>query len=433
MVRRLPMWLRFVVFLVLAASAVGGGMILTHSPSEALHLAAVPGFVAYVLLFRPDIPGKIRLRHVLYFLVLTGLVAAYLYAFARVGDEMAVRWSELPLAVYFLAALHIVVWLIDRLLNMTLCAVFHLGRTATLPRWRYIPKTVLRVALVIAIAGPYLMATFLTHWVKFADNTDPARQLGAKFEPVTFDALDGPRVAGWLIPTVGGWSESTVIIAPGRGLTKACYLEYARALRDNDYNVLLIDLRGEGASEGHTRSFGAAEANDVLGAVRFLKQVHPRASRHVLGLGISSGAAAMLSAAGADDRIEGVVVDSAFARVGTSLAKIVAPLPAPLARYVTFATVLVASAELGTDLFEDRPLVEVGRIARRPLLIIHGLADEVSPASEADALYDHANAPALRLKLKNVGHCQGLLMARDEYLSNVLAVYKSARTGQPLN
>jgi len=417
--------------LMVTAAALGAGLHWCDSPSEVVHVAVVPIFAAYMLIFRPGVLRRVRRYHVVYFAALTVLVAAYLAGLSRVSPEVRVRWTELPLAVYFLASLHVVVWLIDRLVDTSLSAVVGLRSDARSPRRLYVPKTVLRVLMVAALACPYLLATFSIHWVKFADDTDPLRRLGMEFQQVGFDATDGARLDGWFIPAREA-SDAAVIIAPGRELTKACFLSYAMAFRDNGYNVLLMDLRGAGGSDGHTYSFGIREANDVLGALSYLKESHPRASRHVFGFGISHGAAAVISAARADDRIEAVVVaDSTFAGPGLPMKKLSALAPGPVGRYLHRATLLVASAELGCDVPAAGAARDIGRLSPRPVLIVHEQAEDASYNDRAEGLYQAAREPKKICRIARSGAGQSALAAWETSLVQALRMFNSVRDNRP--
>ena len=427
---RLSMRLRAAMFVMCAAAALAAGAVLAASPSEAAHLAAVPIFAAYALLFRRDILRAIRIRHVLYFVALSVAVAAYMAGLARVSTMVKVRWSELPLAIYFLLAVHVIVWLIDRLINAGLSAAFLLKSGAGQPRGRYLAKSVLRVALFAAVVTPYLSATFMTHWVKFGDGVLPSQYMGATFERVAFDATDGVRVEGWFIPSLDGITDATVVLVGGRGLSKSCFLAYAQMLRNNDLNVLLLDLRGEGGSEGHTRSFGVKESRDVRGAVRYLKQCKPGASRHVFGFGVASGAVAVLGAAAEEPAIEAVVVDSAFARAESALDGPL-PLPEPLSRVLRQATLAFASAGLGCNLFSAGPVRDIARIGPRPVLLIQGQADTTCPPAAAEELLAAAAGPARLLRVPGAGHGQAMLYGGSEYTAQVLGVFKAVRSGRP--
>ena len=423
--------LRFASLLMVAAAALAAGLCWCDSPSEVTHIAVLPVFAAYVLLFRPGICGRIRTYHVVYFALLTAGVAAYLSGLSSISPDAQVRWTELPLSVYFLCSVHVVVWLVDRLADTALSAVFGLRTEARSPRRLFVPKTVLRVVIVAALACPYLLATFTIHWVKFGDNTDPWRQSGMQFQQVQFDASDGVRLQGWFIPAAEA-SDAAVIVAPGQELTKACFLSYAQAFRDNGYNVLLIDLRGAGGSRGHTNSFGVREARDVLGALHYLKDAHPRASRYVFGFGLSHGATAVISAASMDDRIQAVAVaDSTFAGPGSPAERLTALLPGPVSEYLRRATLLIASAEVGCNLLEGGAARDIAHLSPRPVLIVHKQTGGASPNGRAGDLYRAAREPKGLCSIVGPASGQPDMRTWVTCLVQTLRMFDSVRESRP--
>jgi alpha-beta hydrolase superfamily lysophospholipase len=430
------------------ATLLAGAVLFCGLSLQVVHCVAIPCFVGYVVIFRKDMHSRIRWYHWFYFVLLTVAVAAYLISLARMIPEIRVRWTEFPIAIWFLLTIHIVIWLIDRIVDKTLSALgtvwFLSFRKLTVPFERegqapfdgktsskgaspgsrhrlQFPKNVLRILCVAAIATPYLLAVFMVHWVKFADDTDPRRDLGVNFAPVHFEATDSTRLAGWFIPATRAPSDSTVIIAPGRGTTKACFLPYAMVLASNGYNVLLFDLRGQGASAGHTGSFGLLETNDVLGAVRYLKRAYPQAARRVFGLGISQGAPALIAAAARDERIRGIVLDSAVFRPGSLPDRTLCWLPWPLDKYVGTATQAFASAILGCNLFRQTQVQsDIARIHPRPVLIFHGAADKIADYARARDLYSLAKYPKRLCIIPGAGHEQVLLYTRNNYIGEIM-------------
>ena len=60
---------------------------------------------------------------------------------------------------------------------------------------------------------------------------------------------DGVKLAGWYVPSRNG---AAVIAFPGRSGP----LEHARMLARHGYGVLMLDMRGQGESEGDPNAFG---------------------------------------------------------------------------------------------------------------------------------------------------------------------------------
>jgi len=423
---------RLGVFLVAAAASLAASIILCNTPSEAAHLAVVPGFVIYLLLFRRGAFRKVGVRHVLYLAMLTALAAGYMWSLARLSPGLAVRWRELPVAVYFLVSVHILVWVLFHLVGKVTRAIFFIHGIAPIGHFRRVAAGIAWGVLFLAIVVPYLSATFTIHWVKFADVSDHYLPPGMALQKVTFEATDGVRLGAWFIPRPGHASDTTVILTPPRNLAKVAALPYAQMLTDNGYNVLLVDLRGQGPSEGHTFSFGVFEANDVLGALRYLRLAHPKASRHVFGFGLSQGAGAVIAAAATDDRIKAIVIDSASSLIELPLKRQIRALPSPVGRYLRYAILVAASAQLGCNLFTAEPIRNIGRV-RGPVLIVHGQEDKVVPLNHAQRLFAAASRPAMLWKVPRAAHGETLAHGLADYPAHIQRIFEPIRRGgQPL-
>lgn len=403
---------------------VAGAAFFCGISLRAIHCVVIPCFLGYVVMFRKDMPGRIRWYHLLYFVLFTAAIAAYLVSLDHRIPEIRVRWLELPIAVWFLSSIHIMVWLIDRIVDKILSALFGLRSGIPSRRRLHFPKNVLRILCVTAIAVPYLLAVFMVHWVKFADDTDPRRELGVEFTPVRFETADATQLEGWFIPAAGESSDSTVIITPGWGTTKACFLPYAMVLCSNGCNVLLFDLRGQGASSSHTRGFGLLETHDVLGAVHYLKQAHPQASRNIFGLGISHGAPALIHAAARDERIRAIILDSAILQPGSLPDRTRCWLPRPVDQYIGTATRVFASAILGHNLFRETNVQnDLSQIHPRPVLIFHGSGDNIADYTQAKNLYSMAKHPKKLCIVPGAGHEQVLVYMRNRYIDEIMDAF----------
>jgi pimeloyl-ACP methyl ester carboxylesterase len=262
------------------------------------------------------------------------------------------------------------------------------------------------------------------------------------FETVRVQTADGISLEGWFLPAAAAGSSSpdgamgapipsdtTVIVVPGRGMPKGCSLNYAQMLCLGRCNVLLLDLRGEGGSAGHSRSFGVREARDVLGAVQYLQESRAQASRYIFAFGISQGASAVIRAAAVDERVRAVVVDSTLTIAQDILpARVLLGLPAPLRVYLAGMTRAFASAELGCNLFRQADLAAItAQLSPRPFLVIHGAQDLIADPNEATRLFEAAGQPKCLDMVPDAGHAEALLLEGAPYIIRILQLFDLAR------
>jgi fermentation-respiration switch protein FrsA (DUF1100 family) len=308
-----------------------------------------------------------------------------------------------------------------------------------------------RVALLLGVGLPYVMAAVMTYRPKIVPRDDPRSQLGFGFERVSFKSNDGMRIAGWWIPAIEpapaqgprsrraarpqDFGTKTVIVCHGLAANKSNQLVLARDLVRGGYNVLIFDFRAHGESDGQLTSLGDLERQDVLAAVRWLRANHPAQAQRIFGVGASLGAAALIAAA-ADSSAEGQAIE-AVAVYGTyDDLKLLARDIGHDRFWPPFDFILptlglhIAAAHAGTDLVSFRPAAEVARLWPRPILIIHGQRDTVIPFSRGERLYRAALQPKHNYWLPQGDHNR--IVNDDDAAMIVKAFFDSARPQQLL-
>ncbi len=240
-------------------------------------------------------------------------------------------------------------------------------------------------------------------------------------EHVHFASTDGLRLSAWWFHSPS--AAASVVVCHGHGGNKVTNLWVAASLYPH-YNVLLLDLRGHGESEGKLTSVGYLERLDIIGAVRWIHAVLGQAPVGLLG--ISMGAAASLLAAAECPEVTCVVADSPFARLDTPVRTAIRARGYPgvlvpaLARSVAF----VSGWRLGTVRRWLDPIDVVDRLAPRPLLLIHGQADDMIPVDETHALWERAGEPKKLWIVPEVGHARAAEVDPRGYAETVAGFFE---------
>jgi len=246
---------------------------------------------------------------------------------------------------------------------------------------------------------------------------------GLPFEEVAFPARDGIPLRGWFIPAPHA-DGGAVILCHGHAGSMDPDLRYAPWFHRAGLAVLMFDFRGHGRSGGERVSMGALERQDLLGAVDYLAG---RGIERVGVLGFSMGGAVAISTAPLDERIVAVASDGGFPRLEDALvgwAEGRGGLPRwsvlPVARLVR----LVTGWRLGVDLREADPIRWIGRIAPRPVFLIHGDLDYYVSVEGVEELYTAAGEPKELWRVPEAKHRRVYECRPEEYRERVVGFFE---------
>lgn len=211
-----------------------------------------------------------------------------------------------------------------------------------------------------------------------------------RVQEVWLDAADGVKLHAFHLPHLG--ARAIVVYLHGNAGNNADRLPIAQEMAAFFYEVLLLDYRGYGKSDGTPSEAGLyADAGAALAFAR-------RRGMPVILYGESLGGAVAIDLA-ARERIDGLVVQSSF----TSLPDLAAAIWAPLGR-------LVSPSYVSID--------KIGRV-RAPILFVHGERDELVPLSHGRRLYEAAHPPKRFVSVPAAGHDDVFDLATDQILRHM--------------
>ena len=189
------------------------------------------------------------------------------------------------------------------------------------------------------------------------------------------------------------------------------------AYKERPYNLLLIDQRSHGDSEGKVISFGIRERFDILDWIDYSIKRFGDDVKIVL-YGISMGGATVLMAAGEPlpKNVRCVIADSPYSAPIDIIVKVArekgvfAPIIKPI---VIFGAWLFG----GFSIISSSPREAVGR-ATVPILIVHGDADTFVPDYMSDEILA-ANPSIILRKFSGADHAASYLADTENYLALV--------------
>jgi fermentation-respiration switch protein FrsA (DUF1100 family) len=162
---------------------------------------------------------------------------------------------------------------------------------------------------------------------------------------------------------------------------------------------------------------GQYEVQDLLGAVDFIK-TRPELSKKIILFGFSMGASTAILAGARESAESAVIADAPFADLKNYLNKnlsVWSELPS-----VPFNQVFFIIVPVLTGLRPDTvsPVKEIQNLNNRPILLIHGEADEDIPIENSELL-QKTYPKAKLLRIPGAKHVKSFATNQNLYLKTV--------------
>jgi uncharacterized protein len=228
----------------------------------------------------------------------------------------------------------------------------------------------------------------------------------------------------------GGEKRAAFLVLHGFGSNKTSSntMVPTKVLSEMGYVVLRFDMRGCGKSEGeHGRVICLEQVEDTRNALTFLAK-HAAVDPARIGLiGSSFGGAVAVYTGGVDERVAAVISNGGWgdgerkfrgqhkspqewerftnmlkeghehrARTGKSLMVPrydIVPIPPHLRNNLAADSIHEFPAETAQSMFDFRADEVVGRMAPRPLLLLHAANDSVTPTEQSIEMFKRAGQP----------------------------------------
>jgi hypothetical protein len=237
-------------------------------------------------------------------------------------------------------------------------------------------------ALLLIVVGIRLFEnTFIYFPPRFPRGFSPPELYPPHLEDVWLTTLDNVRLNAWYLPNPA--SEKVLLWFHGNAENIGQGLEHLRFYSHLAVNVLAVDYRGFGKSEGSPDETGVYRDADA--AYDYLVRERHIQPKNIIFWGHSLGGAVAIDLASRRE-CGGLIVQSSFTSAKDMARRI---FRIPLFEYLLKSR------------FDS--LAKIQRV-RAPILIIHGTCDHVVPFSMGQRLFAAAPEPKLFFPVEGAGH-----------------------------
>ncbi len=184
---------------------------------------------------------------------------------------------------------------------------------------------------------------------------------------------------------------------------------------DVSHNVMLVDQRACGRSDGHTITFGIKERYDVLSWVNFAIEKFG-ADCKIMLTGISLGGATVMMASEFDlpENVIAVLEDCGYSSPKAIIKHVIGQMKLPA--NLVYPFVKMGGRVFGRFNLEESSAVEAVEHCRIPIIFYHGENDGFVPCEMCRQCYDACTAPKKIYTVPNADHGLSYLVDNDGYM-----------------
>ena len=189
------------------------------------------------------------------------------------------------------------------------------------------------------------------------------------------------------------------------------------------WNVLLIDQRAHGKSEGSTITFGVKEKYDALDWADYARERKKDAPIFLVGISMGGATVLMASAMAEERGIKGIAADCPYSSPYDIISKVMVDKglkPSLLMPLVSLSAFLFGHFRLKSE-----SAAEAVEKSSLPILIIHGLDDRFVPDYMSREIYERSKGNVEYETFPNAGHGLSYMVDRKRYVDTTVRFFSS--------
>lgn len=237
-------------------------------------------------------------------------------------------------------------------------------------------------------------------------------------------SYDGLRLAGKLYKNNN--SDKIIILFHGyRSIAENDFSIYFKWYYDLGFNILLIDQRAHGKSDGKYITLGIKEKKDCVSWCQYVIEHIDGINEIVLG-GISMGATTILLASGLDlpNEVKGIIADCGFTSPKNIIIKVANYDYGINAKVLLPLINLICKIKDNFSIYKDdvRHAMQNNKI---PILFIHGLSDNYVPSRMSKENYEACNSRKELVMIDCVNHGLSCVQDKEKVHNSIKKFLKS--------
>lgn len=226
---------------------------------------------------------------------------------------------------------------------------------------------------------------------------------------------DGLRLVGHYIPCEN--AVCTVIEFHGwHGSWDSDFSASSPFLHELGCNLLLVEQRGQGASQGRYMSMGLLERRDVSAWVRYYQeQIDDQVPIILAGLSMGAATVLMASAESYPPQVKGILADCGFSSAYDIL-KTVGKKWFHLPEHPFCDSINLQFKKTFGEELKGWTAIDAVEQATLPILFVHGTADDFVPYPMSVAVYEACTTRKELFLVEGAAHGMSFLVDREGYI-----------------
>ncbi len=191
-------------------------------------------------------------------------------------------------------------------------------------------------------------------------------------------------------------------------------------------NVLLVDHRASGRSEGKVITFGINESRDCADWVRFvLENIDPNAKIFIGGVSMGASTALMVTARDLPDNVVGILADCGYSSIERIMKKVIGEMKLP--PNLCYPFIKLGAKIYGRFDLEELSPEDVMKNCHLPVFFVHGDGDDFVPFEMSVENYNACASKYKRLvNIEGAGHGLAFPAAQERYIKEVRDFFDEA-------